>query len=182
MEKIPYKGSYPSAARYLIEEGITATPRQVPKELKWADGIDIVYTLQNLTPANFRKYSDSLLLLAYQEAVRYKEAGRWKFSVLDVRLGRLKKGRDLPETISFQAHMHDDPDIMVYGPGYETPGAPFLKDQVDKILDIVRRYAGQVNKQAPFKVIRLTISIRQPKDQPQSSMPRTLLKRRREGA
>lgn len=162
MEKIPYKMHYPSAARYLIEEDITNTPRQITKELKWAEGIDIVYTLRNLTPANFRKYSDTLLLLAFQEATRYKDVGRWKFASFDVRLGRLKKGRDLPEILSFQAHMHDDPDIMVYGPGYDTPGAPFLKDQVEKILDIVRRYADQVNKQAPFKVVRLTISIREP--------------------
>lgn len=162
MDKIPYKGMYPSAARYLIDEDITATPRQIVKELQWADGIDIVYTFRNLTPANFRKYVDSIMLLAYQEAKRYEKAGHFKFAIIDVRLGRLKKGRDLPEILSFHAHMHTDPEIMVYGPGYEVPGAVFLVDQTEKILDIVRRYGDQVNKQAPFRVIRLTISIRQP--------------------
>ncbi len=163
MQKIPYKGQYPSAARYLIQEGVTATPRQITRELRWADGVDIVYTLRDMTPANFRKYADSLLLLAYQEAMRYNTTGRWKFAAFDARLGRLKKGRDLPEIITFQAHMHDDPDIMVYGPGYEVPNKVFLKDQVEKVVDIVRRYSDRINKQAPFKVIRLTISIREPR-------------------
>lgn len=163
MDKLGYKGHYPSAARWLIEEDICSTPRQRTRDLRWAEGVDIIYTLRNLGPANFRKYSDSLLLLAYQEAMRYKDVGRWKFAVFDVRLGRLKKGRDLPETISFQAHMHDDVNIMVYGPEYSVPTPVFLTDQVEKIIDIVRRYADQVNKQAPFKVIRLTISIREPR-------------------
>lgn len=162
MKKIAYGGKYPSAARYLIDENVTATPRQVERDLKWAEGVDVIYTLRNLTPANFNKYRDALLLLAYQEAMRYKDVGRWKFAAFDVRLGRLKKGRDLPETVSFQAHMHDDPDILVYGPGYEVSGAVFLKDQIDKILDTVRRYADRLNKQAPFRVTRLTISIREP--------------------
>ncbi len=163
MEKIPYRGSYPSAARFLIEEDITSIPRQRTRDLRWAEGVDIIYTLRNLGPANFRKYADMLLLLAYQEAMRYKDAGRWKYAAFDVRLGRLKKGRDLPEIITFQAHMHEDPDIMVYGPGYETETPVFLKDQVDKILDIVKRYKDRINKQAPFKVVRLTISIREPR-------------------
>jgi len=163
LEKIPYKGKYPSAARFLIDEGVAGPPRQIVKDLKWARGIDIIYTLRNMTPANFRKYSDSLLLLAYQEATRYKDAGRWKWASFDARLGRLKKGRDLPETITFQAHMHDDPDTMIYGPGYDVPTKVFLTDQVDKILDIVRRYGDRLNKQTPFKVVHLTISIRQPK-------------------
>lgn len=165
MEKIPYHGHYPSAARFLIEDDITAVPRQRARDLRWAEGIDIIYTLKGLTPANFRRYSDSLLLLAYQEAMRYDKVGRWKFATFDVRLGRLKKGRDLPEVISFQAHMHDDPDIMVYGPGYEVPNKIFLKDQVEKILDIIKRYGDRINKQSPFKVIRLTISIREPRRQ-----------------
>lgn len=162
IQKKAYRGQYPSAARFLIEEDICATPRQKDKELRWAAGIDIVYTLRGLTPANFQKYADHLLLLAYQEAMRYDEY-RWKFAFFDVRLGRLKKGRDLPEEVTFQAHMHDEPDIMVYGPGYEVPQEIFLTDQVRKILDIARRYKEKVNKQSPYRVIRLTIAIRDPR-------------------
>jgi len=162
MEKIPYQGKYPSAARVLIEEDITSPPRQKSRVLRWAEGIDITYTLRRLTPANFRTYSDHLLLLAYQEAKRYNHY-RWKYAYFDVRLGRLKKGRDLPEVVTFQAHMHDEPDILVYGPGYEVDQKIFLQDQVEKIIDIVKRYGDRVNKQSPYKVIRLTIAIREPR-------------------
>jgi hypothetical protein len=163
LEKIPYHGIYPTAARYLIEEGITATPRQVAVELRWADGVNIIYTLRGLTPANFAKYSESLLLLAQQEAMRYNKVARWKFAFFSVKLGRLKKGRDLPDIIDFQAHMHDDPEIMVYGPGYDVPTKVFLKDQADKIIDVVKRYSDRLNKQTPFRVIKLTIAVREPR-------------------
>jgi hypothetical protein len=161
MRKIPYQGHYPSAARFLIEEGVCATPRQIQRVLTWAEGIDIIYTLKGLSPANFSKYSDSLLLLAYQEAKRYN-IHKWKFASFDVKLGRLKRGRDLPEVATFQAAMHDDPEIMVYGPGYEVPERHFLYHKVEDILDIVKRYPKKLSVQRPYKVIRLTISIRDP--------------------
>ena len=163
MEKIIYGGHYPSAARYLMEPDVTSIPRQVKRDdLNWAEGVDITYTLRGLTPANFRTYSDSLLLLAYQEAMRYNQY-KWAFASLEVKLGRLKKGRDLPEIASFKSAMHDEPEIMVYGPGYEVPQRHFLKDKVVDILDIVKRYLGKVSKQNPYRVVRLVISIREPR-------------------
>jgi hypothetical protein len=161
MEKKPYKGKYPSAAHELIRTGFASTPRQLRPEIRWAEGIDIVYTLKNMTPANFQKYADVLLLLAYQEAMRYDEY-KMKFAKFDVRLGKLKKGRDLPDEVTFQAHMHPDSDTMVYGPGYEVPQEVFLYQKTNAILDIAKRYGDRVNKQAPYKVVRLTICIRQP--------------------
>ena len=161
MKKIPYSGHYPSAARYLIESDVTATPRQIERtDLTRSEGIDIIYTLKRLTPANFRTYSDSLLLLAYQEMMRYNKH-KWKFARFDVRLGRLKKGRDLPEIASFGSAMHDDPEIAVFGPGYEVPQRHFLKDKVEDILDITKRYSGKVSRQNPFRVVKLVISIRE---------------------
>ncbi len=163
MEKKPYRGRYPTAAMLLINEGITSAPRQVSREdINWADGIDITYTLKGLTPVKFREYSDSLLLLAYQEMMRYQEY-KWKFARFDVKLGRLKKGRDLPEIASFPCAMHDEPEIAVYGPGYDVPQRHFLKDKVEDILGIVQRYPGKVSKQAPYKVVKLVISIREPR-------------------
>lgn len=161
MEKIPYKGKYPSAARSLIDAGIASTPRQVGTTLRWAEGIDISYTLHGLTPANFREYSDSLLLLAYQEMMRYNES-KWKFAGFEVKLGRLGKGKDLPEVATFQCAMHDEPEVGVYGPGYEVPQRHFLYHKVKDILDIARRYTGKVSKQNPYKVVKLVISIREP--------------------
>ena len=162
MEKKLYKGKYPSAAQHLIEIGRISTPKQTMRELSWAQGIDISYNLRDMTPVAFRKYADQLLLLAYQEMMRYEEY-KWKYARIDVKLGRLKKGRDLPEIASFQSAMHDEPEIAVYGPGYDTPQRHFLKDKVEDILDITKRYAGKVNKQNPYKVIKLVISIREPR-------------------
>ena len=162
MIRKPYLGHYPSAGRYLIEEGIANPPKQIKKELKWAEGIDIIYNLTNLTPANFKKYSDSLMLLALQESNRYKEA-KWKFAGFDVRLGRLPKGKDIPDITTFQASMHDDPEIMIYGPGYDVPQKYFLKDKIADILDIAKRYQGKLKTQNPYRVIRLIISIRDPR-------------------
>lgn len=163
IRKKPYAGHYPSAARYLIEEGICATPRQYEKEFHWAEGINIVYTLYGMTPANFRKYSDTLLLLAYQEGMRYNEYG-YKFAGFDVRLGRSRKGKDLQEIVTFQAAMNKDPDVMVYGEGalgYTVPQTYFLTNKVEDILDLAKRYPDQLNKQAPYKVLRLFICIRE---------------------
>ncbi len=159
VSKKPYAGHYPSAARYLIESGVCATPRQYEREFKYYDGLDIVYTLHNMTPANFRSYADTFLLLAFQEATRYKEY-KWKFAKFDVRLGKLKKGKDLPDITTFQSAMHPDPDIMVYGPGYEVPQRHFLKDKVEDILDIAKRYPTKISTQRPYKVLKLTICIR----------------------
>lgn len=161
MDKKPYGGKYPSTARHLMEEGVTSIPKQVKKEFNWAEGIDITYTLKGLTPVNFRRYADQLLLLAYQEMMRYNEY-KWKYARFDVKLGRLKKGRDLPDIASFQCAMHDEPEIAVSGPGYEVPQRHFLYHKVEDILDIVKRYTGKVSTQNPFRVIRLVISIREP--------------------
>jgi len=146
MDKIPYNGKYPRSAQQLFSAGIASRPTQRTRELRWAEGIDIVYTLKNVTPAVFKKYSETFLLLAYEEAQRYTHA-KWKFASFDVKLGRLKKGKDLPEVASFPAAAHNDEEIMVWGPGYEVPQA--------------KRYLGKVNKQTPYRVIRLVISVRE---------------------
>jgi len=162
MEKKLYQGRYPSVARHLMDIGVTSIPKQVKKEFNWAEGIDITYTLRDMTPVNFRKYADQFLLLAYQEMMRYDE-WKWKYAKFDVKLGRLKKGRDLPDIASFQSAMHDEPEIAVSGPGYEVEQRHFLYHKVEDILDITKRYTGKVRTQNPFKVIRLVISIREPR-------------------
>ncbi len=161
MDIKPYGGRYPSAGQLLINEGITSPARQSRPDIQWAEGIDITYTFKNLNPAAFTKYADTLLLLAFQEASRYSEY-KYKFAKLDVRLGRLKKGRDLPEIQTYQSAMHPDPDTLVYGPGYETPQKYFLYNKIEQIQDIAKRYQSKVSSQRPFRVIRMTICIREP--------------------
>ena len=160
MRKKPHAGKYPSAATHLMNEGFASPPRQYEKTFRKTEGIEIVYKLKNMTPVAFKENSDILLLLAYQEAMRYEEY-RWKFAEFDVRLGRLRKGRDLPEITTWTAAMNPDAETMVYGVGYSVPQKHFLVDKVNDILDIVNRYPGRVNKQAPYKVVALRIKIRE---------------------
>lgn len=172
--KIPYdKGGYPSAAAILIEKGYISAPQQeIRDDIRWATGVDIVYKLKNMTPARFKEASPYLLTLAEQEAQRYKDF-KWKFAGFDVKLGRLKKGRDLPEIATFMAAMHEDPAIMVWGEevlGYEVPQKYFLNNKVDDIIDIAKRYTDKVDKQTPYVVTRLFISIRQPRETPEEGM------------
>ena len=161
MEKKSYGGRYPSAGRLLIDRGLSSIPRQTLREdISWAEGIDITYNLKGMTPVRFRQFSETLLLLAYQEMSRYAEY-KWKFARFEVKLGRLKKGRDLPDIATFQSSMHDEAEIAVYGPGYEVPQKIFLQDKVSDILDMVKRYPGKVSKQNPYKVLKLVICIRE---------------------
>ena len=157
----PYGGHYPSAAQMLINSGVLSPARQKEADIKWAEGVDIIYTLKDVGPTRFKSISDTLLLLAFQEASRYNEY-KYKFAKFEVKLGRLKKGRDLPEVQTYQSAMHDDPDTLVYGPGYETPQKYFLYNKVEQILEIAKRYQGKVNVQRPFRVTQFIISIREP--------------------
>ena len=110
----------------------------------------------------FAKYADTFLLLVQQEATRYNEY-KWKFAGFEVKLGRLPKGKDIKDMVTFQSAMHDDPEIMVYGPGYEVPQKFFLVDKVKDIVDIAKRYPGKLRKQIPYRVVKLFISIREPR-------------------
>lgn len=163
--KKPYD-KYPSAATYLIQEGVCGIPSQTErKDLGWAWGLDIKYKLKNMTPAKFNKYSDQLLLLAFQEAMRYQDY-KWKFAGFEVEVGRLQKGKGIPNINTFQASMHWDPEIMIWGEqalGYQTPQKYYLNEKVKDIIDIARRYGDEVDKQKPYIVKELFISIRQDK-------------------
>jgi len=166
--KLPYdRGGYPSAAMILLEKGYITAPQQILRQdIRWATGVDIIYKLKNMTPARFKEASPYLLTLAEQEGQRYKDF-KWKFAGFDVKLGRLKKGRDLPEVTTFMAAMHEDTSIMVWGEevlGYEVPQKYFLNNKVDDILDIAKRYTDKVDKQTPYVVTKLFISIRQPRE------------------
>ncbi len=167
---LKYNGNYVSAAQYLMEEDppMLSRIRQVPKNnfhKSWAKGgVDIIYHLIGMNPKNFLKYKGQLLLAAYQEAMRYKDIYTHIGAGFDVKLMK-KKGASFgflnnPENIvTFSSHMRRTTDIeeMVYGPGYETPTPVSLADKADQIVDILRRYDDKVQKQRPFRVLRMTI-------------------------
>jgi hypothetical protein len=163
---IEYRGKFPSAAQYLMDEDMLSSIRQKRRSFhkSWAEGgVDIIYHLQGMTPSNFLKYRDTLLLAAYQEAKRYEHTYTHIGAGFDVKLIRRKGAkRDIPDVVTFSSSLRivKDIDVMVYGPGYETPTAISLADKADQIADILKRYDDKVQKQRPFRVLRLYIICR----------------------
>jgi hypothetical protein len=165
LEKIPYEGKYPNASKRLLHDGVMQKPVQKIPSLEWADGIDVVYYFKDMTPAKFAEYEEDILLLAFQECERYKKDTKdvtnlMFFASFDVELGKLAKAKDLKDVVTFTAPMHDDPTILVYGPGYEVDKSLPLTDKLKQILNIAERYKNKVSKQKPYEVNCLRISIR----------------------
>jgi len=163
IKKKPYKGKYTPTGSALIKAKICSPPKQVERDFRWFEGLDIIYTLKDMGPAKFQEYSENFKLLAYEEGMRNNEV-KYKFAKFDCKLGRLGKGKDIPDVATFQCAMHPDPEQMVWGPGYEVPQRHFLYHKVEDILDMTKRYPGKLNRQKPYKVLRLTICLREPKE------------------
>ena len=166
-----YTKGRPAIVELLLDKGVLRRPpRQLLRDdLEYDQGIDIVYELKNITPAKFRAYSEALLLAAFTEAERYSEE-KYKFAKLVVELNRTAKGRDsISPRRDYIAAKHTDSEIMVYGEealGYKLPEEerrrPFLTNKVQEILAIPDTPSpGQyVQKQRPFRVVLMIISIR----------------------
>jgi hypothetical protein len=166
-----YKGKYPEVTRLLYQKGILARlPKQVKRDdLMYAEGIDIHYDLVGMTPAKFKEYSDSLLWIAYEEALRYNEEPI-KFARFDVALNRTEKGRKMMSNPirEYTARGNPEADVMVFGEGalgYEIPEGmkkPFLINKVDEILGLTDSISLKpyIQVQRPYKVVKLVISIR----------------------
>ena len=171
MEIIKYNRKYSEVTKFLYNRNILVKyPDQVRRDdLKWDEGIDIVYKLRNLTPAKFAEYSDFLLLAAQKEAERYPEA-KLRFAKFAVVLNRTAKGRKtIGPRREYIAAKHPESDIMVYGEealGYELPEEytkkPFLVNKVEEILSIpdTRSPGAFIEKQKPYKVVEMVISLR----------------------
>ena len=161
-----YGHEYPSATEFLINEKVVFPPKQWDRSnLRWAEGIDIEIPFRDVGPRRFEKYKDQILLMAYQEAMRYNEV-KWKFGSFEVRLSRKGAKKDIPDIASFQAAMHGNPEILVYGEealGYEVPQKHFLNNKLNDIIEIAQRYGDKVDQQNPYKVLKLIISVREPK-------------------
>ena len=167
-----YKGELTEAAVLLTEQGaLVGRPTQKERvDLLYDEGVDITFNLQGMTPSKFRRFSDLLLLAAFQEAERYKEE-KYRFAKFEVKLNVTAKGRKtgVSPTRVYTAAKHTDSDIMVYGEealGYELPEEykkrPFLINKVDEILDIPDSPSPgpYVQKQRPYVVQSLTVCIR----------------------
>lgn len=172
MDVKSYNRKFPEVTRLLYQNGVLAVyPNQIEREdLTYDEGVDIVYTFKNMTPSRFRDTADALLLAAYTEAERYKEY-RYKFAKFVVSLNRTTKARKLgvSQRRDYIAAKHTDSEIMVYGEealGYSLPEEfkkhPFLVDKVQEILNIPESTSPgpYVDKQRPYKVDLMVISIR----------------------
>ena len=172
----PYRRKYPDVTKLLYEKGILATyPVQIKRDdLRYAEGIDIVYSLKGLTPAKFKEYSEALLWAAYDEARRYDEEPI-KFARFDVQLNRTEKGRKVitKPIREFTARGDANAEVMIFGKqalgyvptyfrgGTEVEQKSYLTNQIDLILELTEKYMKDyLNKQRPYKVIALVICIR----------------------
>jgi len=166
----PYRRKYPEVTKLLYERGVLAGyPVQIKRDdLQYAEGVDIVYSLKGMTPTKFKEYAEPLLWAAYEEGKRYDEEPI-KFARFDVQINRTEKGRKVitNPVREYTARSHDDVSVMVFGEealGYTVPegmAKPFLVNKVDEILALVENYMKDyLQKQRPYKVIALVISIR----------------------
>lgn len=176
MDVKPYKRQYSEVVRLLYQKGVLAgLPKQVKRDdLKYAEGVDIVVPLSGMTPAKFKEYAEPLLWVAYEEVRRYDEAPI-KFARFDVQLNRTQKGRKMMSNPirEYTARGAMSSDAMVFGKaaigytpthfvdGKEVEMKSSLADKVDEIIAITETYMKElVQKQRPYKVISLVISIR----------------------
>jgi len=170
---------YPAVTQLLRSNGLLdGWPTQLARtDLTYDEGVDIKYRFRRMTPARFRDYSDSILLAAYTEAQRY-EGEKYKFAKFEVKLKRNEKGRksQLEPMRTYTCAKQTDAEVMVYGasalgykPTYyphggttETEQRSYLINKVEDILQIPDSTSPgpYVDKQNPYVVVSLTISIR----------------------
>lgn len=162
MDTKPYRGKYPGATEYLMQNNCLRNyPRQIKRDdLLWDEGIDIVYDFKTMTPEKFREHLDAILLAAATEARRYMEY-KWKFVTMDVEIQPPKRKSE-PFIRTFTAAKNPDPDILVYGiEGVDLEGTS-LQDKIKTILDLPNTPSGQDEEgnKLPYKVKTMIISIR----------------------
>lgn len=161
-----YGDRYPSSTEYLLDEKVIFPPKHIDRsDLKWSDGLDIEIPFRNMSPARFEKYRDQILLMAYEELHRYEEV-QWKFGSFEVKISRKGKTKEIPDIASFQAAMSSKSDLLVYGEdilGYEVPQKHYLNNKQDDVIEIARRYGDKVDQQNPYRVLKLVLSVRQPR-------------------
>jgi len=172
----PYHRKYSEVLKLLYQKGVLeGYPKQEKREdLRYAEGIDVTVNFKNMTPSKFKEYSESILWLAYEEAKRYK-GEPIIFAKFVVKLFRNTKGRKVisQPVREYTARSHPDPEVLVFGKqalgytpthfvgGKEVELKAALNDKVDEILGLGEEYMKEyLQRQTPYKVIQLVISIR----------------------
>ncbi len=156
--------------RGLMEEGIISEPREKPRELQYADGVDIVYDLKTLGPERFDYYSEKLLALVEWECERYPNPpGVYPppyqyFAYLNVRLNQAGRKKGINRT--YTASRTDDISQLIAGVEQPEAGEHVKPSDLGAIVDKIKRLAGEykpgvfLQQQRPYRVTQLGICIR----------------------
>lgn len=185
MDIKPYpKGEPTKQARSLFKKGILRKyPEQVGREdLLTDEGVDIVYYLKGVTPSVFQNVVDELLLAAYAEGERYKDAA-YKFAKFTIEMDLNSKGRTagISTVREYIAAKNPETETMVWGTGVDLPEGfknPFLVGKSEEIINILKDDSPgpYLKRKNPYKVTSMTISIRAGK----SAHIKALVKKMRE--
>ena len=176
MDIIPYHRKYSETVKLLYQKGILESyPKQEKRDdLRYAEGVDITVNLRSMTPAKFKEYAESLLWVAYEEAKRYV-GEPIIFAKFSVRLTRNEKGRKVisQPVREYTARGNPDPEVLIFGKqalgyipthivgGKEVELKASLSDKVDEIIGLTETYMKDyLQKQRPYKVLSMTISVR----------------------
>ena len=171
MQPIPYLRGFrlDSRIRDLLDQRII---RRLPyqedrSDLSTTDGVDIIYDLRNMTPSRFIRSIAQLLIVAEYEANRYSDVEyRYARFVVELNSG----GRRGAEKIrrSYTTAMNRDTDEMVYGSSEEEPvemggTGKSLSHKGEAIINMLETGSpgAYVNRQNPYRVLRLIISVRE---------------------
>lgn len=161
-----YGGRYLDSTLRLKERGLLLRgelPTQKVQYFVATQGVDIIYRFQRMDHDHLAKNAPRLLRLVIEEGSRYEDIPDSTKHV-KIYVDIYKPGKKKPLERTYPTAEHHSTEIMVYGPGYETPGFEyFLSDVLDHILDIPKRY-GTATKDASFKVKKMEICIRVKKE------------------
>ena len=156
--------------RILIQDGVLSSrPRQVNRsDLSFSDGVDIIYDLRNMTPDKFSRYVDQLLVAAAYEASRYQDYEQF-YGSFSVRLNTGSGRRSAENVRSYIAAASTDIDTFIWGDSRDTPKelggeGRSLSHKAEAILGMLQSGSpgAYVNKQSPYRVLRMIISVRSP--------------------
>jgi hypothetical protein len=155
----------------LIDEGIIgAMPKETPRELQYADGVDIVFNLRGLGPEYFDYYSEKLLALVEQECERYPNPpGAYPppyqyFAYFTIRLNQAGRKKGINRT--YTASRTDDISQLISGVEQPPTGETMKPTDLGAIVDRIKKLSGEykpgvfLQQQRPYRVTQLGICIR----------------------
>ncbi len=170
MRPIPYARGFrldPSIRELLDQRIIRRLPYQDDRsDLMTTDGVDIVYDLRNMTPSKFMRSIAQLLVVAEHESNRYRDV-EYRYARFIVELNSGGRRGSENSRRSYTAAMMRDTDEMIYGSSDEEPvelggTGKSLSHKAEAIINMLDTGSpgAYVNRQNPYRVLRMIISVR----------------------